>query len=86
MRGYTRRMNAFLEARKRLNITQRAMADALGVSRSAISMYETGQRAPEMPQAWKLLDLCRAHRVRMTLEDVYPRPVDAQQPTTEIAQ
>ena len=59
--------NIFRKIREQSGLTQQQMADKLGVSRSAIGMYENGEREPSfetledialmmMPEIW--LNLC----------------------------
>ena len=38
-------------------LTQPAVAAALGISRSAVAMYESGSREPELSLLWQLADL-----------------------------
>jgi putative transcriptional regulator len=42
------------ELRKKKGLTQKELADILGVSESTISMYETGDRIPSLFKAKKM--------------------------------
>ena len=45
------------EIRKRLGMTQAELADKIGCSQGAISMYEKGQRSPSPYYALKIVKL-----------------------------
>lgn len=40
--------------RKNRNLTQKQLADALGISRSLISLYESGERVPSLKALLKI--------------------------------
>lgn len=43
--------------RKRLNLTQAALAEHLGVTRAAVSLWESGDRTPRGPAVLVLIQL-----------------------------
>ena len=48
--------NIFLKLRTSSNLTQNAIAEKLGISRSTIGMYETGAREPDFETLEKIAD------------------------------
>lgn len=48
--------NVFKELRMKLGYTQDGLAEAIGLSRSAISMYENGNREPDFETLEKIAD------------------------------
>lgn len=59
--------------RDSLGLTQEEIAELLGVSRQAWSLWETNQRVPSRQQAWRIKDLAEANGERVKLEDILPR-------------
>lgn len=47
-------MIGLAELRARKKLTQKGLASALGLSKSAIGMYESGKRTPRLPIAKKI--------------------------------
>ena len=60
--------------RRRLEMTQAQLAGAIGVTPSAIAHMERGRRQPTVPQAWRILMLCRERRIACSLEALLPNP------------
>jgi transcriptional regulator with XRE-family HTH domain len=50
-------VKSLAELRKENNLTQRKLADLLGVSSGAIGMYESGMRTPSLKQVRKIANL-----------------------------
>ena len=46
--------NIFKNLRMQNHYTQGQMADLLGISRSAVSMYETGNREPDLAMSYDI--------------------------------
>lgn len=59
-------MKALKKLRKSRNMTQKELADALGVTISAIGMWEVGLRTPRPEIAKKIADF-----FGVTMEEVY---------------
>lgn len=59
--------------RSELCLSQRALANILGITRTAISNYECGSRYPDLKIAYKILDLAATKGITLSLEDIYPR-------------
>ena len=53
-------------ARKEKNLTQQALADAIGVSRAAVANWETGQAQPDVENAKALRE-----KLGITLDQIY---------------
>lgn len=49
-------MNRLAELREKRNMTQEQLANALGMSTSAIAMYETNKRIPTLKRAKKIAE------------------------------
>ena len=47
-------MTAIYKYRKKINMTQRELANAVGITASAITQYETGVRKPDIVTLKKL--------------------------------
>ena len=54
MSGFSRQLSAL---RKRMGLTQAELASRLGISKSAVSMYERGNREPELGLLERMADL-----------------------------
>ena len=63
-------MNAVKLCRKRLNLTQSALAAALGVSQGNVSFYEQGQTLSPAVAA-KLIEFAASRGVAITYEEIY---------------
>lgn len=59
-------MNKLAEYRKEKRLTQKELADAVGISLSSIGMYEIGQRTPSLHTAKKIADVLGAK-----IEDIF---------------
>lgn len=60
--------------RDRLGMSREELGAQLQVSQATVWKWETGRAYPRVPLAWGLLDLAHRARMRMRLEDIYPRP------------
>lgn len=63
-------MTNFLSIRKRLNLTQSALAVELGVSQANISLYEHGQDVPPAV-ARKLILVGQGKSLDISFDDIY---------------
>ena len=61
--------------RKQAKMTQPELAEKLGVSRSAISMYESGSREPNFAMLEAIADLFNVDMNTLTGSAPVPRPV-----------
>lgn len=64
-------MNKLIEIRKRLGVSQGALAAALGVSQGAISHCECGRQEVMPDFARKLIRYAAAKGVSVTFDDIY---------------
>lgn len=64
-------MNAFLDIRKQLQVSQAEMAAALGISQGNVSFYETGKQNVPPPVAAKLIEFARSKGLAITFDSVY---------------
>lgn len=63
--------------RKRLGITQSALAAGIGVTQGNVSHYERGQTVPPDVAA-RLIEFASSAGLRLTFDDVYkPEPKEA---------
>ena len=62
----------FLELRQALELTQAELAEALGVSRQRVNMYERGRGEPSPRVAQRFLALAKKHGLEFTMADLYP--------------
>lgn len=63
-------MSTFKSIRKRLQVTQAEIAEALGCSQSNVSFYEKGQTVPP-PIAGKLIEFARSRGAELSFDDIY---------------
>jgi len=56
--------------RKKLGLTQIAMAEALGVKQSCISQYESGHAYPYSHSRKKYIELARQVKIPLRLEEL----------------
>lgn len=56
--------------RKQLEVTQEALADALGVTQGNVSFYERGQTIPPAV-AGRLIEFAASRGVPLTFDDIY---------------
>ncbi|HEY5800919.1 MAG TPA: helix-turn-helix transcriptional regulator [Burkholderiaceae bacterium] len=75
-------MNTFRAIRDRLELTQQAMGDALGMTQGNISFYEKGQTVPP-DVAKKVVTLAASLGHEITLDDVYAEPQPAKKRTRD---
>ncbi|QHJ00088.1 helix-turn-helix domain-containing protein [Xylophilus rhododendri] len=73
-------MSTIKAIRKRLGVTQQALADGIGCTQGNVGNYETGQTVP--PDAAKrLLEFSKARGLEITLDQVYGlAPLPAAEP------
>lgn len=62
---------SFVEARKRANISQEAVAKQIGVDQSAVSLWESGKTRPRAAVLLKLADLYEC-----TVDELLNRPTN----------
>lgn len=62
---------SFVEARKRANISQEAVAKQIGVDQSAVSLWESGKTRPRVAILLKLADLYEC-----TVDELLNRPIN----------
>lgn len=67
-------MSIYERFRQHAGWTQTALADALGQTRAAVSMWEKGERTPKPETAHAFLAVCKANGFEATLYDIYPAP------------
>lgn len=63
-------MNSIRHIRERLQLTQAALAAALGVTQGNVSHYERGQGVPQAV-ARKLIEVASDRGVQVTFDDIY---------------
>lgn len=61
-----------IDIRKHCNMTQDVFALAIGVTQSAVSLYESGRRLPTIRVCYKIIGLGKAHGVKTSLESLIP--------------
>ncbi|WP_434340220.1 helix-turn-helix transcriptional regulator [Motilimonas cestriensis] len=57
-----------------LGVTQRALAEKLGLSQSTINHYENGNRSIDTGTGWKIVQALNAFGAQCSFEDVFPNP------------
>lgn len=65
--------NTLLEIRNKLGFSQSELGMKIGKSQSAIAHYEKGIRFLSLGDAYKILDLAKKKKIKIKLEDIYPR-------------
>lgn len=63
-------MNQIKKFRAHAGWSQQALADALGITRTAVANYEAG-RQPAIAVAQRFVALAREHGMPTTLDDIY---------------
>lgn len=72
-------MNAIHAIRKKLGVTQAALASGIGVTQGNVSFYEKGQTVPPHV-AERLIEYAATHGVALTFDQIYrPEPTPVQQ-------
>lgn len=66
-------MNLIHELRKKVGMPRRVFAETLGVTYQAIAQYEKGVRVPSISVCYRLIDLAKKYKIKVQLEDIYPR-------------
>lgn len=69
------------EARKAANLTQRQLADRLGIKVSTLSGYEIGAHDPKSNTLSKIADIC--HTTVDFLLGIDKRPAETDEPSNE---
>lgn len=64
-------MKSVMNIRTRLGLSQKALADAVGIKQSTVSAYETGRAEIPADNAQKLIDLARVHGLLIDFNHVY---------------
>jgi len=67
-------MNAFAAIRDRLKVSQKEMADALGVSQGNVSFYEVKDQTVPPKVAKRLIAFARERGQAVSFEDIYGDP------------
>lgn len=75
----------FKSIRTRLNVTQAAIAEALGVTQGNVSFYEKGQTVPPAVAA-KLIDFAAQRGEVITFDDIYAPLLPAAEQAQPITQ
>lgn len=65
-------MNKIKYYRKRINITQKKLAQALNISQGAISHYESGKRDVDLETCRKIADFFVNTGVDTSIDDIFP--------------
>lgn len=78
-------MNRLKTIRHRLGITQEALGEILGVTKSRVSQYESGKGEPDASAVRKLISAARLKGHVVTFEEVYGiGPVSGVAPVDEV--
>lgn len=64
-------MNAFKAIRDRLDVTQKELADALGLSQGNVSLYEVKDQTVPPHVAQRLIEFATARGFALTFDDLY---------------
>ncbi len=72
--------NAWKRIRTEIGCSQRELAMTLGISRQAVTSYEDASRSPSRDVAYRLIDLANDLGIEVSLEEIYPRPMDVAPP------
>lgn len=64
-------MNRIKEYRTNLGITQKQLADNLGVYQATVNRYERG-RDPKIQTCWDIINSLRSFGAKCGIEDVFP--------------
>ena len=68
------RMISIKELRKERSMTQKELADVLGISKSTVSLYETGRRTPDLKMIMKICDVFGYSTDYVLGRTTYPYP------------
>lgn len=60
--------------RKKLGLSQLDFSKGAGIGRTTLCGYELNERTPSIIAAYKIIDFVSKHKMKITLEDIYPRP------------
>lgn len=70
-------MNLIAEQRKKISVSQAALAKKLGWSQSRIANYETLNRTPSLDDSRKIINALNEMGCECSLDEVFP-PIDTQ--------
>ena len=65
--------NPWQRFRSMMAMSQRDLAKILELGQSTVSQYESGARFPDPVPAKRFVILCRARRVRCSMDEVYEK-------------
>lgn len=72
-------MNNLIAIRKKLDISQKQLGDAVGVSQTGVSYYESCGGDPSVAVAKKIIEFAKREKgVVITLDEIYADPDDGQ--------
>lgn len=55
-----------------LDLSQKELADLIGIKQSTLSNYETGKRNPSLRICYRFIKLCKIREIYITLEELRP--------------
>lgn len=70
-------MNNIAHYRKAANLTQKSLAESIGISQGAVGNYESGKRGVDLQTGWKIVNALNSHKVKCKFADVFPDPNSA---------
>lgn len=68
------RMNKLKDFRNHVGVTQKHIADLVGVGQGTIDRYESGARKVSIETAWKLVAVLNSLGANCTFDEVFPDP------------
>ena len=77
---YEFKSSSLVEIRKRLNVSQAAMAELLGVPPNTLSRWETGTTVPDADYLALIYSVAREHNVTPTFFSIRREPQDTRKP------
>lgn len=70
-------MNQIRSIRKRLGMSQEALAASIGKTKASMSHYETGRYQLPVEDAKKIIRLASELGIALSLDDIYAAPQEA---------
>ena len=58
--------------REKARLGQKEFAALIGVTPSAVCMYEAGTRMPPIPRVQKIIAVLKAYKVKCSVNDLFP--------------